>query len=208
MLSKKTAVPAEFYDEEYFTKGTKSNYGGRFAPYIFEVYYPLAKEFSLRFVEVFEPKKAMVLGCARGYLVRALRERNVEAYGIDISEWAIKNADEKIKDYVYLGNINDMGRWKNGEFDLIIASDVLEHIEKQELVKVLNEIARICGKYVYVYVPVVDNGRDKSHISIFPSEWWIKQFAKRGLMCFSRVTRKQVDGITACEMAFFKRGGR
>jgi 2-polyprenyl-3-methyl-5-hydroxy-6-metoxy-1,4-benzoquinol methylase len=198
-------VTANFYNEEYFMRGTKSNYGGRFAPYAEEVYYPIAKIMRVKLVTVFEPKKVIVLGCARGYLVRALREVGVEAYGVDISEWAIKNADEKAKDYVYLGDIADMSRWKDGEFDLVVAADVLEHIPREKLSRVLDEIARICNRNVYALIPVVDVFRhDKSHVSIFPSRWWIKQFEQRGFTLFSLSFTKQRDGITNAEMAFVK----
>ena len=200
-----SGITANFYDEEYFVKGTKSNYGGQFAPYVEEVYYPIAKIMRIKLVTVFEPKKVMVLGCARGYLVRAFREVGVEAYGVDISEWAVKNADEKAKDYVYLGDIADLSRWKNGEFDLVVAADVLEHISREKLPQVLDEIARVCSKNVYALIPVVDVWRqDRSHISILPSQWWIKQFKQRGFTLFSCGFNKQVDGITNCEMAFVK----
>jgi ubiquinone/menaquinone biosynthesis C-methylase UbiE len=198
-------ITADYYDEEYFMRGTKSNYGGKFAPYVEEVYYPIAKIRRIKLVTVFEPKKVMVLGCARGYLVRALREVGIEAYGVDISKWAVENADEKAKNYIYLGNIADLSRWKNGEFDLVVAADVLEHIPWEKLPKVLDEIARICGKYVYAIIPVVDVWRrDRSHVSILPSHWWIKQFEQRGFQCFSFSCIKQKDGITNCEMAFTK----
>jgi 2-polyprenyl-3-methyl-5-hydroxy-6-metoxy-1,4-benzoquinol methylase len=198
-------VTADYYDEEYFMRGTKSNYGGRFAPYVEEVYYPIAKIMRIKLVTVFEPKKVMVLGCARGYLIRALREVGVEAYGVDISKWAVENADEKAKNYIYLGDIADLSRWKNGEFDLVVAADVLEHIPKEKLPKVLDEIARICSRHVYALIPVVDVlRRDKSHVSIFPSRWWIKQFEHRGFTLFSLSFTKQNDGITNAEMAFVK----
>jgi len=81
----------------------------------------------------------------------------------------------------------------------------LEHIPREKLPRVLDEIARICSKNVYAFIPVVDVWRrDRSHVSILPSQWWIKQFEQRSFMLFSCGFNKQKDGILNCEMAFVK----
>ena len=40
-------------------------------------------------VKQIRPRKVLDAGCAKGFLVEALRDRGVEAYGIDLSEYAI-----------------------------------------------------------------------------------------------------------------------
>src|SRR6476661_8245522 len=40
------------------------------------------------------PSSVLDAGCAMGFLVEALRARGVEAWGIDISEYAISKVDE------------------------------------------------------------------------------------------------------------------
>ena len=36
-----------------------------------------------------KPRRVLDVGCAKGFLVEALRDRGVEAFGIDVSEYAI-----------------------------------------------------------------------------------------------------------------------
>ena len=43
------------------------------------------------------PKTVLDAGCAMGYLVEALRDRGVEAYGIDISEYALSQVRQDIQ---------------------------------------------------------------------------------------------------------------
>ena len=52
-----------------------------------------------KIIETINPKTVLDVGCAAGYLVAALRDRGVEAYGIDVSEFAISCAREDIKPY-------------------------------------------------------------------------------------------------------------
>src|SRR5690242_6887663 len=44
-----------------------------------------------RIVRELRPQSVLDAGCAMGFLVEGLRRRGVEAFGFDISEYAIKN---------------------------------------------------------------------------------------------------------------------
>ena len=193
-----------YYDEEYYLKGTKSGYGGRFAPYTEKYYLSIAEYFAILFKNLFNPKTVMELGCARGYLTQALRELNIKAYGIDISKWAIDHASEEVKKYIELGNICNMSKWKDRIFDLVVAKDVLEHIEPNMLSKALNETTRIAKEYIYVYVPIIDNGKDKTHVSIYPSNWWKREFTNRNFIVMNEFITNQNDGITALELILIR----
>jgi cyclopropane fatty-acyl-phospholipid synthase-like methyltransferase len=90
---------SDFYDEEYFTGKTKSNYG-RLNPnggYTKEAYIPYKAEQGQMIFEKlgysyrWKPDNILVLGCAVGYLVQTIAEvAKVETHGVDISEYAIK----------------------------------------------------------------------------------------------------------------------
>jgi len=205
MLSKKTGVPAEFYNEEYFLNGTKSGYGGRFAPYTTETYYPIALQLATTINAYLKPKNCLVLGCARGYLVRALRENGVDAYGVDISRWAIENADSKAKPYLTVSDVNLLlPKFSPQKFSLTIAMDVLEHIPKPELTNVINETCRVTAKHILLQVPIFDNGVDPSHVSIYPESWWRTQFTMHKFEIVNALTSRQIDGIYSFH-ALFKR---
>ena len=189
---------SNFYDRDYFEAGNKSNYGRRdaqnnllFCPYSQEVYLPGARKIVEYLQSLGNFKTAMVLGCAKGFLVQALREKGVEAVGVDISEYAIANAPREIQDYVYCGDVCDLSKWPDGAFDLVCAMDVLEHIHMPDLEKAIHEAVRVCSNIVVLHLPVKGpsgGGADESatssdptHVSIYPVEWWKEKFTACGL---------------------------
>lgn len=192
----KGSYPSSFFDEDYFLHGKGGNYGikdedGNEIVFKYdERYLDKRRDFVKTFVLDPEWKwirKVLVLGCARGYMVQAFREHGVEAYGVDISEWAIDNCYPGIEDYLYVGDICDLSRWKNKEFDAVFALDILEHIAVPDVYKAIEEIIRV-GKVSFIDVPVGTNDSnpksgkqsDESHQSIYTQEWWITQFLTRG----------------------------
>ena len=128
--------PSTFYGKGYFLEAAGSNYGRKdkdgkllFSPYDAESYLTrdrMVVDVLLKSIP--NIKTAIVLGCARGYMVQAFHERNVETVGVDISEWAVKNCAPEVADYIYCGDVCDLSKWRDGEFDVVIALDVFEHI--------------------------------------------------------------------------------
>ncbi len=53
-----------------------------------------------RIVEETAPRSALDAGCAMGFLVEQLRARDVEAFGIDISEYAISQAHPDVQPFL------------------------------------------------------------------------------------------------------------
>ena len=65
-----------------------------------------------------QPSSVLDAGCAWGFLVEALRQRDVKAFGVDISEYAIQNVQPDIKPYCWVGSIADPFPQK---YDLIVS---------------------------------------------------------------------------------------
>src|SRR5438552_12783041 len=54
-----------------------------------------------RIVQDFAPRTVLDAGCAIGLLVEALRDRGVDAYGVDISDYAISQVREDVRLYCW-----------------------------------------------------------------------------------------------------------
>ena len=67
----------------------------------------------------------MDVGCCRGFLVNAARNRGFKAYGIDLNEKDIK---EGIKDYGIDIKKSFLEDYSEYEFDVITSFNVLEHV--------------------------------------------------------------------------------
>lgn len=129
------------------------------------------------------PQDARILdfGCAKGYLVKALRLMGYQAFGVDISAYAIGAADKEVRPYLALIEPGD----DTGEYDWAIAKDVLEHVPEKDLLRILNSIR---AQRLFVVVPLGDgNGylipemeQDVTHKIWQPLEWWVSSLRSAG----------------------------
>lgn len=118
-------------------------------------------------------------GCAKGFLVHALRIIGCDAYGEDISEYAVENCHSSVKDYISLPN--------RKHYDLLICKDVLEHVEVKDLPGVLQFFKKKSNQFFFV-IPLGDNDRfrireyevDVTHVTKKDEEWWIRLFESEG----------------------------
>lgn len=76
--------------------------------------------------------KVLVLGCAYGHTVDWLvNQYNVDAYGMDISTWAVNNGNSAVSDRIYEGNatlrtdIESVENSTGGRFDVIFTECLL-----------------------------------------------------------------------------------
>ena len=76
------------------------------------------------------------IGCALGFFLEICQTKGFETFGIDISEYAVKNA-KKIIPNVVLGNISNSS-FKKNFFDVITMFDLIEHLNdpRKDLLKV------------------------------------------------------------------------
>jgi len=146
------------YDKEYFiSKGYNFRRDIR-------RFYPLA--LTLKFLGV---KRVLDLRCAYGALVYVLRKLGVEAWGIDISEWA-RNVSP-VKKYIILGDLNkDSIPFDDEYFDCITAINFFEHIKN--LNHCMKECYRVLRRNGLLYASIPsyseDTLKDPYHVSVFP----------------------------------------
>lgn len=171
------------YDADYFLRGADmhrslySNY--RWIP---ELTLPLAHRI-IEGLGIQTGDTVLDFGCARGYLVRALRLLGIRADGVDISTWAIENADAEVKEFVRQGSAEEAG----GPYDFIFAKDVLEHIEEEDLAPLLRRLREI-GSQLLVVVPLGEDGSyrvgayhfDSTHMICETLHWWESRLEEAG----------------------------
>lgn len=185
-------IDKSFYDADYYEYGLESGKGiyslYRWMP---ELTIPLAMTI-IDYLGIKRNEPVLDFGAAKGFLVKAFRWLHREAYGYDVSEYAISNADPEIKDFVSTW-IPDMN------FKYCIAKDVFEHIEEETLCDILKN--KINANTTFVVVPFGKNGVyeahinnfDKSHIICESKDWWTKFFHNCGWHVEQFTYR--VDGI-------------
>jgi len=150
-----------------------------------------------RIVRELEPRSVLDAGCAWGFLVEALRNRGVEAWGIDISEYAISNVHESIKDYCRVGSIVEPF---DRRFDLIVNIEVLEHMQKAEAIKAIENFCISSERVLFSSTPF--DYKEVTHINVQVPEYWSREFARHG---FFRDLNFDASFITPWSSLFVKK---
>jgi len=100
-------------------------------------------------------KKVLDIGCAKGFLVKDLRDAGVDAWGIDVSSYAISEAEEGISPYLQVADarlLSTLGYTRN-EFDILITSRFLECLTNAEIVAFNTASSFIAKKQVHLITP-------------------------------------------------------
>ena len=135
---------------------------------------------AIDIIKTFDFDTCVDYGCAKGFLVHALRILGKEAYGEDISEYAINNAHPKVCEFLSLPNTK--------KYDLLIAKDMLEHVEENDLPELLSSFTKKADNLFFV-IPLGDNNLfrireyevDITHVTKKDEEWWMEMFAHCGI---------------------------
>ena len=136
-------------------------------------------------------KSVLAIGCAFGAFVYHSRKAGYNTHGIDVSEYAISIAPEEIREFLKVGNIIDLP-YKENEFELVTCFDILEHLFIEEIFSAVDEVVRVASHGIFCKLPVsgyegevaiVDRSYesyDKSHVSVYPWDFWIRRFVESG----------------------------
>lgn len=186
------------YDADYFLRGKETgkslyqNY--RYLP---ELTIPMCRTIAAH-LGMQQGDRVLDFGCARGYMVKALRGLGYGAYGLDASEWAIRNADDEVAQY--LNWATNSPPLIEKEFDWVIAKDVLEHVP--QVSGAINDLMRAARRGVFVVVPlsaidgqpyvIPDYEKDVTHIHRLTLMTWAKKFMRAD---WSVDLRFRIEGI-------------
>lgn len=128
-----------------------------------------------RIVSDIGPATVLDAGCAMGFLVESLRERGVDACGIDVSPYAIENVAEAVRPYCWVGSaVDPLPR----RYDLIVSIEVLEHMLAAEA---RSAIANFCAHADDVLISSTPyDYKELTHFNVQPPEYWGELFAQNG----------------------------
>lgn len=93
------------------------------------------------------------VGCGKGFLLYELQQLlpNARIVGFDISDYALANAKDEIRDKLFIHRAQDPFPFKDHEFDLVISLTTLHNLHLPDLKMALQEMERV-GKQKYLVV--------------------------------------------------------
>ncbi len=130
-----------------------------------------------RIVRDFGPQTVLDAGCAMGFLVEALRDRGVEAYGIDISEYALAQVREDIRPYCRKASVTAALKRK---YDLIVCIETLEHLPKRDAEHAVQNFCAHTGDVLFSSTP--HDYKEATHVNVMPRDYWAELFARLGFV--------------------------
>lgn len=148
-------------------------------------------------VQTIAPRKALDAGCAIGLLVESLRARGVEAFGFDISQYAIDHVHESIKPYCRVASVLEPLTQK---YDLVICIEVLQNLLPVEGERAIANLCQATNDILFSANPI--DRRSPTHVNVQPIEYWEQLFAAQG---FERDREFDASFLTPWAMRFRKR---
>jgi SAM-dependent methyltransferase len=160
---------ASLFDAYYFTHGCGEPYEHS-KPWL-----DLFRVFCDGIAQSIQPKTVLDAGCAIGLLVEGLRERGIEAWGVDISEYAIGKVSETIREYCWVGSVTEPFPRR---YDLIVSIEVLEHMLQSEAEKAVENFCQFSDDVLFSSSPI--DYKEVTHLNVQPPGYWAELFARHG----------------------------
>ena len=184
----------ELYNEEYYKDYAGVSYHDK------ELWLGIFDRIADKIIADYNPGTVLDAGCAFGYLVSAFRKRGVHAYGIDISNYAINQADDSIREYCCVGSLcEELPHGLPKKYDLVTSIEILEHIPEEDGIKAIANLCRLADTIIFSSTP--DDFKDNTHVNVKPQEYWATQFAKND---FYRDLQYQATYISPQAVVFKK----
>jgi len=139
--------------------------------------------FRALMVKIFlRPENLLDVGCGTGRFVYWARKLGIDAWGVDVSYYALSLSSPEIGKWLKKADASKKLPFEDDSFDLVISTSLLEHLSEHALVSTIREGQRVSKKFVLhkiftdsLFQPRVD---DPTHITVKSPTWWHEFFKK------------------------------
>jgi|SRR5271166_92241 len=178
LLAPAQPIPGGWYDRDYFETGAKSNWTNGYGWLQFRGVFTDAAGCLAELSP--EAQSFLDIGCAKGFLVRALRERGLDAWGFDHSLWAIEHADAAARPFLTLDSVDTVEF--DRQFDVIVAMSIFESLTEAQLHAFLPRARRWTRHALFAVVALADPAPrgDLSKITLRDRGWWLDCLRQAG----------------------------
>ncbi len=182
-------ISGQAYDEDYFEHGVQTGKSGyQNYTWLPELTIKMAHHL-IQALPIQSHDRVLDFGCAKGFLVKALRLLDVQAYGIDISPYAIAHLDPAVRSCCALVEGIADPKCFSRDYDWLVSKDVFEHLREDQLRELLSRSKKHV-KNLFTAVPlglhdgsgyiIPEYDLDVTHVTKQPLEWWVDLFESSG----------------------------
>ena len=151
------------YGQMYFDGPREYGYGG----YKYDGrWIPVAKDI-IKHLGLNKGDKVLDVGCGKGFLVKDLLSLGIDAYGIDISQYAIDHCEKEVVKRLKIGSADNL-KFPDNSFNAVISINTAHNLLKEKCLKAVQEIERLAPGKGFIQV---DSYRNEEQKKIFES--WV-----------------------------------
>jgi protein-L-isoaspartate(D-aspartate) O-methyltransferase len=185
----KAAELAKQWGFDYWDGDRRINYGGyRYMEGRWEkVARAMVEQYGIK-----PGDRILDIGCGKGFLLYDFTKvvPGIEVTGIDISEYAIANSKEEVKDRLICCDATKLP-FEDNSFDLVFSLNAFHNLHCYDLDKALREMERVGKQHKYICVESYRNEIEKANLLYWQVtceafntpeewEWWFKQTGYTG----------------------------
>jgi SAM-dependent methyltransferase len=166
------------FDKVFFDSGKAVP--GTFDYYSFEDYCLTFKPLCEIVKRRFNPRRVLDIGCAKGSFVFGFRKLGVEAYGVDISSYAISCAPAVLQPFLHVIDLdNDSLPFRDDFFDFVTFFGSIEYLHNHK--HVISELERVMsdgGTLLLTTINKAPKG-DQYRINVHNKTFWVREFGRK-----------------------------
>lgn len=177
---------ARQFGRDFFDGDRNHGYGGfNYMPRFWQPVIPTFKNYW----NLTANSSLLDVGCAKGFMLHDLAESipGITLKGIDISEYAIKNAMVDMKLHLQVANATQLP-FPDKTFDVVISINTVHNLDRNDCAKALQEIERVNRGHSFITVDAYRNDEEKERMykwnltakTIMSVEEWITFFKDVG----------------------------
>lgn len=139
------------FGEAYFDGTREQGYGG----YIYDGRWQAIAQTARERYGLKEGDHVLDIGCAKGFFIHDLMETvpGIEAFGLDISDYAIANAYVGLENRLKQGSADKLP-YADNSFDAVFSINTIHNLDRAGCVRALKEMNRVCKRPENCFVQV------------------------------------------------------
>ena len=153
---------ARKFGKDFFDGDRKNGYGG--FSYMSRFWQPVIPTFK-DYWNLTKSSSVLDVGCAKGFMLYDFQQiiSGITVKGIDISEYAIENSMNEIRDHVSVASAINLP-FDDNSFDVVISVNTVHNLERDECAKALQEIERVSKGKSFITVDAYRNEEEKKRM--------------------------------------------
>lgn len=173
---------ARKFGKEFFDGERQYGYGG--FSYNPKFWTEVVKDF-VEYYNLKDGSKILDVGCAKGFMLYDFKKYNntFELHGIDISNYAIENSVDEVKENLKVADAKALP-YDDNSFDLVISINTIHNLDEKDCAISLKEISRVSKGNAFLTVDAYRNDEEKKRMyawnltakTIMSVDDWIKFF--------------------------------